>query len=124
MVYKELSEKIIEAAIEVHTELGGPGLLESIYEEAFFQELQMKGLKVNKQVHLPIFYKGNKLDGSLRIDLIIENLVIVECKAVEQFNKLYLAQCLTYLRLTNKRLGLVINFGSQLLFRGVHRVVN
>ena len=120
----DLSHAIIGAAIEVHRELGGPGLLESIYEEAFAFELAQSGFKVERQVEVPVVYKGKTLSKSFRIDLLVNDLVIIECKATEEDHELYRSQCLTYLKLTGKRLGLVINFGQKLLKNGSHRVVN
>lgn len=120
----ELSHVMIGAGIEVHRELGGPGLLEEIYEEALCCELEMKGLEVQRQVSVPVSYKGRKLSKLYRLDLLVSGLVIVECKATEKDNPLFQAQCLTQLRLTGLKLGLVINFGNKFLKDGVHRVVN
>jgi GxxExxY protein len=119
----EISYQIIGAAIEVHRALGGPGLLESVYEEALIWELTSRGLTVSRQVEAPIHYKGNLLSSPLR-DLLIDKLVIVENKAVTNYNPIFEAQTLTYLRLMNLRLGLVINFGEQFVKKGIHRVVN
>ena len=120
----EISQLIVRAAIEVHRTLGGPGLLESVYEEALAWELGQANLKVQRQVQLPIPYKGQVLATPLRIDLVVNELVIVECKATSQYNTIFEVQTLTYLRLTGFRLGLVINFGERLVKDGVHRVVN
>jgi len=120
----ELSYKIIGAALEAHRVLGGPGLLESVYEEALFMELQQSGLLVERQVECPITYKGRMLSQPLRIDLLVGKSVIVECKATAENNPLFASQCLTYLRLSNLRLGLVINFGMKSLREGIERVVN
>lgn len=120
----EISGKVIGCAIEVHRTLGGPGLLEQIYEEALVWELSQAGLQVGRQVVVPIFYKGSKLSASLRVDLIVDGKVIVECKATERYNTIFEAQTLTYLKLTGLKLGLVINFGERIVARGVHRVVN
>lgn len=120
----QVSRQIVESAIEVHRTLGGPGLLESVYEEALVWELQQGGLKVQRQVSLPIPYKGHTLASPLRIDLIVADLVIVECKATSQYNSIFEAQTLTYLRLTGLKLGLVINFGERVVKDGIHRVVN
>ena len=120
----EISKKIVESSIEVHRTLGGPGLLESVYEEALAWELKNCGLKVRRQVALPINYKNNILATPLKIDLMIEDLVIVECKATRDYNSVFEAQLLTYLRLTGLKLGMVINFGGKLLKQGIHRVVN
>lgn len=120
----EISYRIIGAAIEVHRALGGPGLLESVYEEALVWELMDKGLCVERQLEVPIQYKGRRLASPLRVDLLVEKLVIVENKAVVTYNPIFEAQTLTYLRLMNLRLGLVINFGEKFVKRGIHRVVN
>ncbi len=120
----ELSRHIVECAIEVHRTLGGPGLLESVYEEALCWELQQLGLNVQRQLSLPIPYKGHTLASPLKIDLMVERLVIIECKAVSQYNPVFEAQTLTYLRLTKLKLGLVVNFGERMVKDGIHRVVN
>ena len=104
-----LSYKIIGSAIEVHKN-SGPGLLESVYHTCLVDELEMRGLKVQSQVSIPVLYKGKDLGGQLRLDLLIENLIIVELKAVEEMIPLYQAQLLTYLKLTSKPKGLLINF--------------
>ena len=120
----EVSKAIVNAAIEVHRTLGGPGLLESVYEEALAWELNQLNIKVLRQIQLPIPYKGHILAAPLRMDLVVADLVIVECKATSQYNSIFEAQVLTYLRLTGLKLGLVINFGERLVKDGVHRVVN
>ncbi len=120
----EISHEIIRCAIEVHRTLGGPGLLEQVYEEALVWELGESGLHVGRQVTVPIAYKGNKLSAPLRIDLIVDQKVVVECKATARYNDFFTAQTLTYLRLTGLKLGLVINFGERMVSKGVHRVVN
>jgi GxxExxY protein len=120
----ELSRKIIGCAIEAHRTLGGPGLLEDVYEEALAWELEHAGLGVRRQVGLPIPYKGHTLASPLRIDLIVADRVIVECKATPRYSDVFEAQVLTYLRLTGLKLGLVINFGASAVSKGVHRVVN
>jgi len=120
----EISRIIVLAAIEVHRTLGGPGLLESVYEEALVWELRHQGLTVERQKSVPIVYKGHTLATSLRLDLLVNGLVIVECKATTQYNSVFEAQLLTYLRLTGLKLGLVINFGERLVKDGIHRVVN
>ena len=124
MTENEISRHIYEAAIEVHRTLGGPGLLESVYEEAMVYELESRGLKVERQVSLPIEYKGARLGSPLRIDLIIDEKVIIECKSTTLYNTIFEVQVLTYLRLTGLKLGLVINFGEKLVKNGIHRVVN
>ncbi len=120
----QVSGAIIDAAIEVHRELGGPGLLESVYEEALAEELTLRGLSVERQQQVPIRYKGKLLASPLRLDLRVNNLVIVDPKAVTDYNTIFDAQMLTYLRLTGLRVGLVINFGEKLVKDGIHRIVN
>ena len=119
-----LSYLIIECAIEVHKTLGGPGLLESIYEQALTWELRQKKLNVVSQVILPIHYKKQQLGACLRIDLIVNNSVIVECKATTQDDRIFELQLLTYLRLSGLKLGLLINFGHPTVRNGIHRVIN
>ena len=119
----ELSHVIIGAAIEVHRTLG-PGLLESVYERALSFELRNKGFKVLQQQELPVVYKGVELGPGFRIDLLISDLVIVEIKSVERLLPVHEAQVLTYLKLTNKKLGLLLNFNSTAISASVRRVVN
>ena len=120
----DISRLIVDSAIEVHRTLGGPGLLESVYEEALAYELASNGLTIARQAALPIVYKGNRLSTDLRLDLLVNGRVIVECKATTAFNPVFEAQVLTYLRLLELKLGLVINFGERLVKDGIHRVVN
>ena len=120
----EISKVIVDAAIEVHRELGGPGLLESIYEEALAFELEERGLSVQRQQTVPIVYKGRRLTGNLRLDLIVNKKVIIECKATTMYNSVFEAQALTYLRLLDLKLAMVINFGKRRVSQGVRRVVN
>jgi GxxExxY protein len=120
----QISRHIVECAIEVHRNLSGPGLLESIYKQAFVRELRKRGLPVKHQVELPVLYKGQTLGSPLRIDLIAGDKVIVECKAVMIYNSIFEAQILTYLRLTSLKLGMIINFGERIVKDGIHRVVN
>lgn len=119
-----ISKKVIGAAIDVHKELGGPGLLESVYEEALAWELSDRGLEVIRQKLVPIVYRGHELSTPFRIDLLVDGKVIVECKAVIEYNPIFEAQTLTYLRLMGLRLGMVINFGEKYVKDGIHRVVN
>ena len=119
-----LSGQILDSAIEVHRTLGGPGLLESIYEEALAHELKLRGRIVERQVAVPIEYKGQSINKPFFLDLFIDNLLIIEVKSVDQFNPIFHAQVLTYLRLKNLPLGLIINFGEQFLKNGFYRVVN
>ena len=121
---QDLSKIIIDAAIEVHRTLGGPGLLESVYEESLAHELKLRECNVIRQQNIPIIYKDISLGNPLRLDIIVNKKVIVDCKAVTEFNSILEAQMLTYLRLTDLRLGLVINFGEKLPKTGIHRVVN
>ena len=114
---------IIQAAIEVHRHLG-PGLLESLYRECLVSELREQGLKVAAEELIPIFYKGKPLNGHYRIDLLVEDAVIVELKSIETVLPVHCAQVLTYLRLTEKRVGLLINFNVSYLRQGVRRIVD
>lgn len=123
MTENDLSSKIIGAAIEVHKQLG-PGLLESAYEICLAFELKEMGLEVKQQVALPVVYKDVKLDAGYRIDLIVENKVIVEIKSVESLADIHTAQLLTYLKLKEIKLGLLINFNSVKAIDGVKRIVN
>jgi GxxExxY protein len=124
MNLNSISEKIIQAAIAVHRELG-PGLLESVYQGCMLIELQNMGVCVRGEVPLPVFYKGQKIrDEGFRIDLFVEELIVVELKSVEVVQPVHKKQLLTYLRLANKELGLLINFGEILLKKGIHRIIN
>lgn len=120
----ELSKIIVESAIEVHRSLGGPGLLEGVYEEALVWELRQRNILLERQLTVPIIYKGNSLATPLRLDILLENKVVIEVKSVSQYNPIFEAQALTYLRMLNLKLGLVINFGERLVKDGIHRVVN
>ena len=124
MTENEVSKIIVDAAIEVHRELGGPGLVGDIYEEALAQELRIRGLFVERQLPVRIVYKGVILRKPLRLDMKVEHLVLVDNKAVTEWNPIFEAQMLTYLRCTGLRLSLVINFGERLVKSGIHRVVN
>jgi GxxExxY protein len=118
------SKIIVDAAIEVHRTLGGPGLLEGVYRESLAFEILSRGPTVEREVVVPLSYKGHSLGLPLRLDLRVGNLVIVECKATVEHNPIYESQLLTYLRLTGLKLGLLINFGHRLVKNGIHRVVN
>ena len=124
MTENEISKIVVEAAIEAHRTLGGPGLLESVYEEALVSELKQRGMEVERQKAVPIVYKGARLANSLRPDLVVAGKVIVGCKATREENPVFSAQALTYLRLMNRRLALVINSDKRLVKDGIHRVVN
>ncbi len=124
MTENEIATIIIECAIEVHRTIGGPGLIESVYEEAMVFELEARGLKVERQLRVPIVYKGRELGTPLRLDLKVEGLVLIDNKATTEYHSIFEAQMLTYLRLTGLKLGLVINFGERYVKDGIHRVVN
>ena len=119
-----MSAWIIDAAIEVHKVLGGPGMLESIYEDALVYELELRGIQVQRQLTVSVLYKQRPVRDALRLDLLIDNRIIVEVKATESNLRVHSAQLLTYLRLLRRRLGLVLNFGQPLLKEGISRVVN
>ena len=121
--YNVLTHGIIGAAMEVH-KLMGPGLLEGVYEECLAEELTQRGLKVERQVSLPIVYKGKLVGHPLVIDMLVEDCIIVELKAVNELLDIYSAQLLSYLRLSKLKLGLLINFNSVRLLDGVKRIVN
>lgn len=123
MELNEISESIIGCAIKVHRALG-PGLLESTYEVCLVHELVKMGLAVQSQVPLPVHYDGLKLKAGYKIDLLVENSVIVELKAVESLHPIHEAQLLSYLKLSGKKLGLLINFNVKMLKNGVKRLVN
>lgn len=123
MTDNELTYEIRGAIFDVYNELG-PGLLESVYEEALAFELKERGLNVERQVEVPIRYKGNELKTPLRLDLLIENQVIVELKSVEEMKPVFAKQLLTYLRLLNKRVGLLVNFSSNNIREGIRRIAN
>jgi len=120
----EISKILVDAAIIVHRTLGGPGLLEGVYEEALVWEVETYGLLVERQLSVPITYKGRQLGTPLRLDILVEKLVIVEVKAVTDYNSIFEVQALIYLRQLNLKLALVINFGEKYVKNGIHRVVN
>jgi GxxExxY protein len=122
LVEEQLTEQIIGAAIEVHRELG-PGLLESAYEQCFCHELPLRALQFRCQIDLPVQYKGLKLDCGYRVDVVVEDSVVVELKSVEQVLPIHQAQLLTYLRLSGKKVGLLINFNVPVLKNGIVRRV-
>ena len=124
MNLNSISANVIHAAISVHRELG-PGLLESVYQDCMLIELRNLGARVQGEVPLPVVYRGQKIrDEGFRVDLLVEDLVIVELKSVEVIQPVHKKQLLTYLRLANKELGLLINFGEVLLKKGIYRVIN
>ena len=124
MEENDISKEVLDAAITVHRTLGGPGLLESVYQDALAYELTQRGLKVEKEVHVPVVYKGVVVGDPLRIDLLVEGCVVVECKATDKDNPIFAIQTLTYLRLLNLHLGLLVNFGKETLIAGFKRIVN
>jgi len=123
MTENEIGGKIIETAIRIHKDLG-PGLLESVYEIVLKQELLAQGLKVERQVAIPIKYKDYEFNDAFRADLVVEDKVIVELKGVENLNKVCRKQLLTYLRLADIKLGYLLNFGKALMKDGIVRTVN
>ncbi|KAF2334476.1 GxxExxY protein [Flavobacterium daemonense] len=123
MSENDLSRIVFHSALKVHQALG-PGLLENAYEECLFYELRKLGLSIEKQKALPLIYEEVKLDVGYRLDILVENKLILEIKAVDCLNEVHFAQLLTYLKLTNCKLGLLINFNVALLKHGVKRIVN
>lgn len=123
MTENELSKIVFECALKVHQNLG-PGLLENAYEECLFYELKKTGLDIEKQKALPLIYEEVRLDIGYRLDIIVENKLILEIKSVEALNDIHFAQLLTYLKLTNCKLGMLINFNVNLIKNGIKRVVN
>ena len=123
MTENDISRIVFESALKVHQALG-PGLLESAYEECLFYELQKQGLKVEKQIILPIIYEELKIENAFRIDILVESKLILEIKAVEYINPSHKAQLLTYLKMTDCKLGLLINFNEETFKSGVTRVIN
>lgn len=123
MTENEISSKVIKASIEVHQKLG-PGLLENSYEICLAYELKQLGLNVQTQVALPLVYKDVRLNAGYRIDILVENKVIIEVKAIESLADIHTAQILTYLRLKDLKLGLLINFNNTKVIDGIKRVVN
>lgn len=119
----ELTHEIIECCIEVHKELG-PGLMESIYEECLETVLIESGLDVKRQVEVPLFFKGQKLNKYFKIDMLINNAIVLELKSVETILPVHEAQLVSYLKLSNKNLGLLINFNSKYLKNGLRRRIN
>jgi GxxExxY protein len=119
---EEIAKHIVDSAFQVHNPLG-PGLLESVYEVCFCHELESQGLSLKKQVSFPITYKNKKLDSGLRIDILVEDLIICELKAIENLLPIYEAQVLSYLKLTKKRLGFLINFNVEMIKKGIKRII-
>jgi len=123
MNVNEISNKVIGIAIEVHKALG-PGLLESAYQECLFYKLEQTGFRVEKEKPMPLIFEDVKLDCGYRIDILVENKLVIEIKAVEKLNDIHLAQILTYLKVGHFKLGLLFNFNVVLLKDGIKRVIN
>lgn len=123
MIYDKITENIIGAAIEVHKALG-PGLLESAYQECLYYELKSMGYSVQKEITQPIVYKDITLDHGYRIDLLVEHKIVVELKTVEKFTDVHTAQILTYMKLGDYPIGLLLNFNTKLLKNGIKRFIN
>ena len=123
MTHNEISRVVIEVAIDIHRRLG-PGLLESVYLVVLAHELTKRGLRVEKEVPIPVIWDNLRFEAGFRADLIVEGLVIVELKSIEAIAPVHKKTLLTYLRLSDKRLGLLLNFGEVVLKDGIHRVVN
>jgi GxxExxY protein len=123
MTENEIAKQVVDAAYHIHKQLG-PGLLESVYEVILAHELKKRGLKTARQVAIPIIYDSLTFEEGFRADIIVEDKVILELKSVESISRVHKKQLLTYLRLADKRLGLLINFGEELIRDGISRVVN
>ena len=121
--YNKLSREILDSCITVHREMG-PGLLESVYELCLMKEFELRGIKAQNQVELPLFYKGHELQKLFRIDILVDEEIIVELKSAENMIPVYEAQLISYLKLSNKELGFLINFNVPLLKNGFKRFVN
>ena len=121
--YNELTSQIISACIEVHRELG-PGLLESVYEVCLLDELFQRGLKADAQLRLPVSYKGKQLNKEFIIDILVEDLILLELKTVDVLAPIHEVQLVTYLKLSEKKLGLLINFNVELMKNGIRRKIN
>jgi GxxExxY protein len=119
---EQLSKTVVDAAFKVHSTLG-PGLLESVYEACLAHELRQRKVATQTQLVIPIVYEGLRLEAGLRIDMLVKNQLLVEVKAVEQMNRVFKAQILTYLKLTGLRLGLLINFNVPLIKNGIERII-
>lgn len=117
-----LAKEIVDIAFSIHVDLG-PGLLESVYEKCFMYELANRGIACKKQQAVPIFYNGLKIDAGLRLDLLVDDKIIIELKAQENYHPVWEAQMLSYLKLANKKLGLIINFHVPLIKNGIKRII-
>ena len=119
----QIAKEVVDAAVRIHTNLG-PGLLESVYEAVLARELERRGLSVERQVPIPIEYEGLRFDEGFRADIIVEGKVILELKSLEQLAKVHHKQLFTYLKLADKRLGLLLNFGADIMKEGIKRIAN
>jgi GxxExxY protein len=119
----EIATIVVDAALKIHKQLGS-GLMESAYQKVMMIELAKRGLSVESEVPIPVIFEGNQIDSGFRADIVVENKVILELKAIQRNNYVHKQQLLSYLKLSNLKLGLVINFGSQLIKDGINRVVN
>ena len=122
MTENELTYQIRGAIWDVYNDLG-PGLLESVYEEALSYELEQRGLKIERQKQVPVMYKGNLLKTDLRLDILVEDMIIIELKSVEELKPVFYKQTKTYLKLMDKHIGLLVNFGEYDMKEGIHRIV-
>ena len=122
LLYKDLTGKIVDCAVKVHRQLG-PGLLESAYEECLYHELMECGISSIKQVPMPLIYKGRRLELGYRLDLLVEDKVVIEVKSVECLNPVHTAQLMTYLKLSGCKIGLLINFNVVFLKEGIRRII-
>jgi len=123
MEENEIGAEIIDAAVKIHKELG-PGLLEHVYEVVLARELEKRSLRVSRQVPIPIHYEGEYFDEGFRADLVVEDKVVVELKSIEQVHRAHHKQLLSHLKLTDKKLGFLLNFGAPLMKEGITRIVN
>ena len=123
MLENELSKIVVNACFDIHSQLG-PGLFESVYEEILYSELRKKGLMIERQKAIPVVWKELKMEQGFRADLIVEHKVLIEIKSVEAIARVHQKQVLTYLRLTNLKLGLLVNFNEALIKNGIQRIVN
>ena len=123
MTENQIANEVVDAAVKIHSELG-PGLLESVYDVVLASELDRRGLRVERQVPIPIEYQGLRIDEGFRADIIVDGKVILELKSVEQLAKVHHKQLFTYLKLADKRLGLLLNFGAELMKDGIKRIAN
>lgn len=123
MNVNQISKVVIDVAMDIHRRLG-PGLLESVYREVLASELRKRGFRVRTEVPIPVFWEEQQLEVGFRADLMVENVLMIELKSQEAIHPVHLKILLTYLRLSDRRLGLLLNFGEELLRNGIHRVVN